>query len=161
MLTCDSQMSSLQAIHIQLGQHQIVSAVLHVIEMDSTSEDLRARAMNERNPVHSMLFCQQGQLLTANAAALRATYSTSSGDLERFASFACYTIAEFLALVLAPACSFAWQCALMPSIAERSHCHAMHMLRALHAGLAVVCRHVPSIIQHHVPGFVFSRVLRR
>ena len=98
MLACDSQMSSLQAIHVQLGQHQIVSAVLHVIEMDSTSEDLRARAMNERNPVHSMLFCQQGQLLTANAAALRATHSTS-GDLERFASCACYTIAEFLALV--------------------------------------------------------------
>ncbi len=36
----------------------------------------------------------------------------------------------------------------------------MHMLRVTHAGLAVVCRHVPSVIQHHVPGFVFSRVLR-
>ncbi len=46
------------------------------------------------------------------------------------------------------------------AIYARSHFHAMHMLRAIHAGLAVVCRHVPSIIQHNVPGFVFSRVLR-
>ncbi|DBA82086.1 TPA: hypothetical protein ACH3X1_016801 [Trebouxia sp. C0004] len=68
-----------KVIQVQLGQHQIVSAVLHVMEMDSTSEDLRARAMNERNPVHSMLFCHQGQLLTANAAALRGVHSISSG----------------------------------------------------------------------------------
>ncbi|DBA72363.1 TPA: putative 3',5'-cyclic phosphodiesterase pde-3 [Trebouxia sp. C0005] len=68
-----------KVIQVQLGQHQIVSAVLHVMEMDSTSEDLRARAMNERNPVHSMLFCQQGELLTANAAARHGFRSTSSG----------------------------------------------------------------------------------
>lgn len=84
MLTCKSQMSLMQVIQVQLGQHQIVSAVLHVMEMDSTSEDLRARAMNERNPVHSMLFCQQGELLTANAAARQGIHSASSGGLGQF-----------------------------------------------------------------------------
>jgi hypothetical protein len=86
----------MQVIQVQLGQHQIVSAVLHVMEMDSTSEDLRARAMNERNPVHSMLFCQQGELLTANAAALRGIHSVSSGDLGQSNSFACYTADDLL-----------------------------------------------------------------
>lgn len=97
MLTCNLQvtLSLMQVIQVQVGQHQIVSAVLHVMEMDSISEDLRARAMNERNPVHSMLFCQQGELLTANAAALRGTRSASSGDLGQSAS----TIADFCSLV--------------------------------------------------------------
>jgi len=92
-------MSLMQVIQVQLGQHQIVSAVLHVMEMDSTLEDLRARAMNERNPVHSMLFCQQGELLTANAAARRVIHSASSGGLGQSASFACYTIDDYLSLV--------------------------------------------------------------
>ena len=47
------------------------------------------------------------------------------------------------------------------TIDARSHFHAMHLRRAIHAGLAVVCRRVPSIIQHHVPGLVFCRILRR
>ena len=89
----------MQVIQVQLGQHQIVSAVLHVMDMDCTSEDLRARAMNERNPVHSMLFCQQGELLTANAAARRCIHSASSGGLGQAASFACYPIDDFLSLV--------------------------------------------------------------
>ncbi|KAL0043699.1 hypothetical protein WJX82_003553 [Trebouxia sp. C0006] len=72
-----------KVIQVQLGQHQIVSAVLHVMEMDSTSEDLRARAMNERNPVHSMLFCQQGELLTANAAARQGVFLPSSNIMFR------------------------------------------------------------------------------
>ena len=38
--------------------------------MDAGTEDLRARAMNERNPVHSLLFSSSGALLTANSAAL-------------------------------------------------------------------------------------------
>ena len=46
------------------------------------------------------------------------------------------------------------------AIDARSHFHAVHLPHAVDAGLAVVCRHVPSIIQHHVPGLVFCRVLR-
>ena len=101
MLTRNSQMSLMQVIQVQLGQHQIAPAVLHVMEMDSTSEDLRARAMNERNPVHSMLFCQQGELLTANAAARRGIHSASSGGLRQLASFACQTV-DFLCFKVKP-----------------------------------------------------------
>ena len=49
----------------------VVSAVLHIMEVEASAEDLWARAMNERNPVHSFLFSKAGPLLTANAAGLR------------------------------------------------------------------------------------------
>ena len=52
------------------------------MELDAGSEDLRARAMNERNPVHSMLFCHKGALLTANAAALQGISSRPPGSLK-------------------------------------------------------------------------------
>ena len=50
------------------------------MEMDASSEDLRARAMNQRNPVHSYLFSKTGPLLTANAAGMRGLQSRPAGD---------------------------------------------------------------------------------
>ena len=151
----------MQVIQVQQGQHQIVSAVLHVMEMDSTSEDLRARAMNERNPVHSMLFCQQGELLTANAAARRGIHSASSGGLGHLPllhatqlMISCLSSNPSLQLCLAMGTAANPKVAA-DAIDARSHFHAMHLPRAIYAGLAVVCRHVPCTIQHHVPGFVF------
>ena len=41
------------------------------MEVDASAEDLRLRAVNERNPVHSYLFSKAGPLLTANAAGVR------------------------------------------------------------------------------------------
>ena len=51
------------------------------MEVVASAEDLRARAMNERNPVHSFLFSTAGPLLTANAAAVRGLRERrTSGD---------------------------------------------------------------------------------
>ncbi len=58
-------------------------------------------------------------------------------------------------------CTAAQHKGVADAIDARSHLHAIHMLRAVHADLSVVCRHVPSIIEHNVPGFVPCRVLRR
>jgi len=57
-------------------------------------------------------------------------------------------------------CTAAQHKVVADAIDAKSHLHAIHMLRALHAGLSVVCRHLPSIIQHNVPGFVPCTVLR-
>lgn len=62
---------TLQVIKVQTGGGPVISAVLHTMEVDSSAEDLWARAMNERNPVHSFLFSKAGPLLTANAAGVR------------------------------------------------------------------------------------------
>ena len=63
----------MQVIQVQLTAGEIVSAVLHVLDMDA--EDLRARAMHDKNPVCSFLFSQSGALLSANAAAMQSINS--------------------------------------------------------------------------------------
>ena len=70
----------LQVIKVQMIHRRVMSAVLHVMEMDASAEDLRARAMNERNPVHSYLFSLAGPLLTSNAAGLRGLQGRPAGE---------------------------------------------------------------------------------
>ena len=59
----------MQVIQVQLTSDEAVSAVLHVVDMDA--DDLRARAMHDKNPVCSFLFSQSGALLSANNAAMQ------------------------------------------------------------------------------------------
>jgi len=73
-----------QVIQVQLNEQRVVSAVLHIMEMDASSEDLRARAMNERNPVHSLLFSSQGAMLIANSAARSGMQRRPPGRLSSF-----------------------------------------------------------------------------
>lgn len=61
------------------------------MEVEASAEDLRARAMNERNPVHSFLFSKAGPLLTANAAGARGLQQyRSPGDCQLVVSLAGY-----------------------------------------------------------------------
>ena len=61
--------ANMQVIQVQLTSDEVVSAVLHIVDMDA--DDLRARAMHDKNPVCSFLFSQSGALLSANDAAMQ------------------------------------------------------------------------------------------
>ena len=69
---------TLQPIRVQSGPHQ-ETAVLHVIETEASTAELRGSAMHHRSSKHSLLFSSKGKLLHANKAAMDA-YQQGSGD---------------------------------------------------------------------------------
>ena len=71
--------SPLQPIRIQTAD-RVENAILHIIESETASStDIRVSAMHDHSPIHSMLFDNQGTLLTANKAALNALQVTFEG----------------------------------------------------------------------------------
>ncbi len=60
---------------------QVQEALLHIAEVDADIADLRATAVHQRDPMHTMVFDSKGVLLNANKAALDAFHRHASGDL--------------------------------------------------------------------------------
>ena len=71
----------MQPIRVQTSQGNIEEALLHIAEVDADIADLRAAAVHKRDPMHTMLFDDNGGLLSANAAALQAFARHSPGQL--------------------------------------------------------------------------------
>ena len=68
-----------QPIRIQTAD-RVENAILHIVESETaSSSDIRVSAMHDHSPIHSMLFNNQGTLLTANKAALKALQVTFEG----------------------------------------------------------------------------------
>ena len=61
-----------QAIRVETAPGLVETALLHTAELDTSSTNLRVRAMHRRNPLHTFMFSAQGNLLNANTAALEA-----------------------------------------------------------------------------------------
>ena len=70
----------MQPVRVQIASGKIEEALLHVAEVDADVADLRATAVHERDPMHTMVFDDNGDLLNANAAALQAFARHSSGQ---------------------------------------------------------------------------------
>ena len=76
----------LQPIRVQAGGHQETmilqqeTAVLHLIETEASTAELRGSAMHHRTSEHSLLFSSKGKLLHANKAAMDG-YEQGAGGL--------------------------------------------------------------------------------
>ena len=68
-----------QAILVQTELGEVQSAVMHIAEMDASTEDLRVTAMHLRSPIHSLMFNSRGELLGANSSALKACHMHTPG----------------------------------------------------------------------------------
>ncbi len=67
----------LQAIRVESAGH-VETAILHIVEAEASTAEMRGAAMHNRSAKHSFLFDQQGTLLHASKAALEA-YDQGSG----------------------------------------------------------------------------------
>ncbi|KAL3135615.1 hypothetical protein ABBQ38_006096 [Trebouxia sp. C0009 RCD-2024] len=58
---------------------EVQTAVMHIAELDASTEDLRVTAMHLRSPIHTLLFNSKGELLAANTTALKACHAHTPG----------------------------------------------------------------------------------
>ncbi|DBA85163.1 hypothetical protein WJX79_004941 [Trebouxia sp. C0005] len=68
-----------KAIRVESAGH-VETAILHIVETEASTAEMRGAAMHNRSAKHSFLFTQQGLLLHASKAALEA-YDQGSGDM--------------------------------------------------------------------------------
>ncbi|DBB01895.1 TPA: hypothetical protein ACH3X1_000492 [Trebouxia sp. C0004] len=59
-------------IRVETAAGQVHTAVMHTVDMDASTEDLRMTAMYLRSPIHTLMFSSTGALLGANFSALDA-----------------------------------------------------------------------------------------
>ena len=71
----------LQPIRVQTAQGKVEEALVHTVELGADVADIRATAVHDRDPMHTMMFTAQGTLLHANKAALESLCQQSmSGE---------------------------------------------------------------------------------
>ena len=68
-----------QPIRVQTAPGKVQTAVMHIAEMDASTEDLRVTAMHLRSPIHTLMFNSRGELLAANSSALEACHMHTPG----------------------------------------------------------------------------------
>ena len=56
-------------------------AIMHIAELDASTEDLRVTAMHLRSPIHTLMFNSKGELLAANSTALKACHAHTPGNM--------------------------------------------------------------------------------
>lgn len=59
-----------QPMQMQISPGETVTAIMHVVALNWSHEDMRFKAMLQCNPFHSFMFNSQGDLLCASAAAI-------------------------------------------------------------------------------------------
>lgn len=69
----------LQPIKIQTLQGKVESAVMHVVNIESSNADKRFTAMVRHTPLHTFLFSSRGDLLAANDSAMEACQHSTAG----------------------------------------------------------------------------------
>lgn len=57
-------------MQMQISPGETVTAIMHVVALNWSHEDMRFKAMLQCNPFHSFMFNSQGDLLCASAAAI-------------------------------------------------------------------------------------------
>ena len=77
-----------QPIRVQTSPGQVQIAIMHIAELDASTEDLRVTAMHLRSPIHTLMFNSKGELLAANTMALRACYEHMPGTTQPLPSVA-------------------------------------------------------------------------
>ena len=50
----------------------VETALMHILEVDANTSEMRLAAMHQINPLHTFMFNSRGKLLNANAAAIAA-----------------------------------------------------------------------------------------
>ncbi|KAL3158778.1 hypothetical protein ABBQ32_011505 [Trebouxia sp. C0010 RCD-2024] len=67
-------------IRVQTSLSQEVqTAIMHIAELDASTEDMRITAMHLRSPIHTLLFNSKGELLAASTTALKACHAHTPG----------------------------------------------------------------------------------
>ncbi len=89
----------LQAIRVESAGH-VETAILHIVETEASTAEMRGAAMHNRSAKHSFLFDQQGTLLHASKAALEA-YDQGSGIWTAICSQLAYTLAVLPNMLIA------------------------------------------------------------
>ena len=69
----------MQPIKVEVSPGRIELAVMHMAEMGASIEDLRIKAQHHRDPFHTFMFNVDGDLLSANKAALQACKNSIAG----------------------------------------------------------------------------------
>lgn len=59
----------------------VETAVLHIMEADANTSEMRLAAMHQINPLHTFMFNSRGKLLNANAAAIAACETPGEASL--------------------------------------------------------------------------------
>ncbi len=73
LLPCHTIFDSvMHPVRVETAAGQVHTAVMHTVEMDASTEDLRMTAMYLRSPIHTLMFSSKGALLGANFSALEA-----------------------------------------------------------------------------------------
>ena len=87
----DSQpLSVLQPIQVQTSPNVVETAVMHIMEVQSNTAEMRLTAMHEINPLHTFMFSNRGKMLNANQAAIEACmYSGGQRFSLQFIQFMC------------------------------------------------------------------------
>ena len=59
---------------------RVEHAILHVVEAETaSSSEIRISAMHDTSPIHTLMFDNEGTLLTANKTALNSLQASSEG----------------------------------------------------------------------------------
>ncbi|KAL0024530.1 hypothetical protein WJX79_001991 [Trebouxia sp. C0005] len=69
-------------IRVQTAQGNVEEALVHTAELGADIADMRATAVHDRDPMHTMIFTAQGTLLHANKAALESLCQHSVSGVE-------------------------------------------------------------------------------
>lgn len=64
--------TTVQPIRIQINPDLVETAIMHILEVDANTSEMRLAAMHQINPLHTFMFNSRGKLLNANAAAIAA-----------------------------------------------------------------------------------------
>lgn len=59
-------------MRIQIKPDVVETAILHILDVDANTSEMRLAAMHQINPLHTFMFNSRGKLLNANAAAMAA-----------------------------------------------------------------------------------------
>lgn len=70
---------TLQPLRIQMKPDVVETAIMHIMEADANTSEMRLAAMHQINPLHTFMFNSRGKLLNANAAAIAACEIPGTG----------------------------------------------------------------------------------
>ena len=74
-----SSVSLAQAIKVRTSPGTVETALMLIVELEASATDLRTAAIYHRNPLHTFMFNSNGDLLTANEAALAVFQGSPTG----------------------------------------------------------------------------------
>ena len=74
----------MQPIRVERAPGTVELAVMHTVDMDASTEDLRLTAMHLRSPIHTLMFNSSGIFHGGNDAAINACHAHAPGMYYNF-----------------------------------------------------------------------------